>query len=71
MGYIYGSGRPKKSEARERRDKKLCIRISMDDLERLNAICSTYGITKTDYILSTIAADAERIKRGSKNERER
>jgi len=48
------TGRPKKGDYREGRDKKLCIRVSKDDLNMLERICETYQITKSDYIIMAI-----------------
>lgn len=63
---ILGSGRPKTGRPelgshREGRNRKLCIRISDDDLQRLNYICETFGITKSDYIIGAIRNGVDMI----------
>lgn len=55
------TGRPKKGSYRERRNCSIYIRASGDDLMKLDAICKELGITRTDYILSKIDIDYERM----------
>lgn len=55
------TGRPKKGSYRESRNYGIYIRASGDDLMKLDAICKMLGITRTDYILSKIDIDYERM----------
>ena len=55
------TGRPKKGSYRERRARGFYIRIGELDLRKLRIICERLGITRTDYILSAIDRDYERI----------
>ena len=48
------SGRPKRGSYREGRGRKLCIRISDEDLRKLDKICERYQITKSDFIIMSI-----------------
>ena len=55
------TGRPETGSPREGRNRKLCIRISDDDLKLLNHICDTFGITKSDYIILSIRNGVDTI----------
>lgn len=55
------TGRPKKGSYREKRTHGFYIRIGELDLRKLRTICDHFGITRTDYILSAIDRDYERI----------
>lgn len=48
------TGRPKRGNYREGRDKKICIRVSEEDIFMLNRICDSFGMTKGDFIISSI-----------------
>lgn len=48
------TGRPKKGSERSNRNRKLCIRISDEDLKCLEYVCKKLDITKTDYIILMI-----------------
>ena len=67
---IIGSGKPKKGRPkngsyRQGRDCKLCIRLSSNDLRKLNKLCDIYSITKADFIIKSINdALREVMKRG-------
>ena len=60
------TGRPKKGSYRSNRKRGFYIRIDEERIERLEAICEALGITKTDYILSVIDSNYERIVNGRK-----
>lgn len=55
------TGRPKKGSYRENRKEGLYIRVSRDDLKKLDAVCEALCITRTDYILTKIDIDYERM----------
>ena len=55
------TGRPKSGSYREGRDQKLCIRVSKATLKKLDILSKSYGISKTDYIISEIDMAFERI----------
>ena len=55
------TGRPKRGSYRERRNRGLYIRVTGDDLIKLDKLCEILGITRTDYILSKIEMDYERM----------
>lgn len=57
------TGRPKKGDQREGRGRKLCIRISDSDLKKLEKVCSEYGISKTDFLISAIEDAYFRVKK--------
>lgn len=57
------TGRPKSGSDRCCRNHKLCIRISKEDLDKLERVCSFFGITKTDYIITKIGDGIEDIRR--------
>jgi hypothetical protein len=48
------TGRPKKMSYRSGRNKKLCIRVSDDDLKRLEYVAHFYNKSKSDIILLEI-----------------
>ena len=56
------TGRPKKGNYREGRERKLCIRISVEDLKKLNYICKHYQITKSDFIIDAIKSGFKEVK---------
>jgi len=49
------TGRPHSGSYREGRDKKLCIRVSDDDIFMLNKVCESLGMTKSDFIIMSIS----------------
>ncbi len=51
-----GRGRPKQEVTR---DFTLGVRLSKDELERLNFICNDLGITKSQYIRAIISYQCE------------
>lgn len=55
------TGRPKKGSERSGRNCKLCIRLSDEDLKDLEFVCNSFGITKTDYILTMIRKGVDSI----------
>ena len=55
------TGRPKKGNYREGRDKKLCIRISSQDLKRLDFLCKQYDITKSDFVINAIRENVRKV----------
>ena len=57
------TGRPKKGSYREGRCRKMCVRMSEIDIRKLNYICSYYGITKSDFVASSIEEEVMRIRR--------
>lgn len=57
------TGRPKKGSYREGRNRKLCIRISDRDLNRLKYLCDIYGVTMSDFIASCIDNEITQIIR--------
>ena len=48
------TGRPSAGSYREGRGKKLCIRVSDDDIYRLNKLCNHFQMTKSDYLIMCI-----------------
>ena len=48
------TGRPKKGNYREGRNKHLCIRIDTTSLKKLERVASSLGMTKSDFILYMI-----------------
>lgn len=48
------TGRPKSGSYREGRDRKLCIRISEEDIRRLEKLCGYFQMTKSDYVIMSI-----------------
>lgn len=56
------TGRPKKGSNRSGRNRKLCIRLSDDDLKKLNFICNRLDITKTDFIVQMIHKGVDMIR---------
>ena len=48
------TGRPKKGNYREGRNKQLCIRIDTTSLKKLERVASSLGMTKSDFILYMI-----------------
>lgn len=55
------TGRPKRGSHREGRDHKLCIRISDKDLKKLETICSTYYISKSDLLIGLINEEYKEV----------
>lgn len=56
------TGRPKSDSYRRDRNKKLCIRISEEDLKLLQKIADFYDISKTDFIIMKIDEEIDTIK---------
>lgn len=48
------TGRPGRGNYREGRNKKICIRVSEEDIFMLNRVCNSLGMTKSDFIISSI-----------------
>ena len=57
------TGRPKKSSYREGRKRSLCIRLSDQDLKKLEFITDYYGISKTDFLIMKIDDEVHDISR--------
>lgn len=57
------TGRPKKGNYREGRDRKLCIRLTTKDLKRLETVCKIYYISKSDFIIGAIADAFKEVRR--------
>ena len=55
------TGRPKRGSYREGRGRKLCIRVSDEDLKLLKFVCDIYGITKSDFVIWTIREEVRMI----------
>lgn len=41
--------------------KQLCLRLSDEDVSRLDVLASAFGLTKSDYLRQSINADYDKL----------
>lgn len=56
------TGRPKSGSYREGRGRKLCIRISEEDLKKLGKVCEYFQMSKSDYVIMSIREGFKTVK---------
>jgi hypothetical protein len=54
--------REKKASHRNRKSKKMNLRLSEDDVYAIDKIAAFYGITKTDFVVSAIRHGYKEMK---------
>lgn len=61
------TGRAKKGSFRSGRSKKLCIRISEEDLHILGRLAQNYGLTKSDFVIELVRLEAQKWQKNGLN----